>query len=543
MKMLSVMFLMVATSITTTNSQSDYCSFTEKHTMCQYQGPGPACNGKPLARGITEQEKKEILDIHNKLRSKIATGKERRGKPGPQPGASNMKIMVWDEELSRIAQRHADQCKFAHDCSNCRKTSRFGVGQNLYIYKQTLKAPANDWTKAVTDWYDEVALFNKKDVEPFKFSSPTGHYTQVVWSETDKVGCGATSYKDGQWYATLYTCNYGPNGNFIRGQMYKQGAPCSDCNNGESCSNQYPGLCVSGVSSKATYKNVTLQTTTQPPRTTTFRTTTKRTTTTRPTTTTTPKPAPAFNPSKPVNRIQPVNRIAPEPYDAINRKNIKKTTTTKTTSTTTTRRTTTRKTTPRRTTTTRRTTPRSVLFKKKTTTTAPLTPESNTVIVESGNKKINNGELLFSCQFKSREKKCVMRDRAKPWRVFTEAGNSYKMVTLEKGDTGEFYFKSLIAPPASKLACLDFRFKKFTSDGSDNVLSVLAWPYRGKPGKVTIKQESPDLDTWVRAQVTFKNVDRDFLLMFRARGPRSRGAQMTIAVDNVVVTAGRCVEI
>ena len=66
---------------------------------------------------------------------------------------------------------------------------------------------------------------------------------QVVWSETDKVGCGATSYKDGQWYATLYTCNYGPNGNFIRGQMYKQGAPCSDCNNGESCSNQYPGLC------------------------------------------------------------------------------------------------------------------------------------------------------------------------------------------------------------------------------------------------------------------------------------------------------------
>ena len=56
-----------------------------------------------------------------------------------------------------------------------------------------------------------------------------------------------------------------------------------------------------------------------------------------------------------------------------------------------------------------------------------------------------------------------MRDRAKPWRVFTEAGNSYKMVTLEKGDTGEFYFKSLIAPPASKLACLDFRFKKFTS--------------------------------------------------------------------------------
>ena len=64
---------------------------------------------------------------------------------------------------------------------------RFGVGQNLYIYKQTLKAPANDWTAAVTDWYDEVALFRNKDVQPFAFSTATGHYTQVVWSTTDKV--------------------------------------------------------------------------------------------------------------------------------------------------------------------------------------------------------------------------------------------------------------------------------------------------------------------------------------------------------------------
>ena len=56
---------------------------------------------------------------------------------------------------------------------------RFGVGQNLYIYKQTLKAADNDWVKAVTDWYDEVALFRNRDVEPFSFSLETGHYTQV----------------------------------------------------------------------------------------------------------------------------------------------------------------------------------------------------------------------------------------------------------------------------------------------------------------------------------------------------------------------------
>ena len=95
----------------------------------------------------------------------------------------------------------------------------------------------------MTDWYDEVEIFSNKHVEPFKFSTPTGHYTQVVWADTDKVGCGATSYRDGKWFATLYTCNYGPNGNFIRGQMYADGAACSQCSSGSSCSSQYPGLC------------------------------------------------------------------------------------------------------------------------------------------------------------------------------------------------------------------------------------------------------------------------------------------------------------
>ena len=41
----------------------------------------------------------------------------------------------------------------------------------------------------------------------------TGHYTAMVWSNTKKVGCGVTEYKDGKWFAKLYTCNYGPAGN------------------------------------------------------------------------------------------------------------------------------------------------------------------------------------------------------------------------------------------------------------------------------------------------------------------------------------------
>ena len=69
---------------------------------------------------------------------------------------------------------------------------------------------------------------------------------------------------------------------------------------------------------------------------------------------------------------------------------------------------------------------------------------------------------------------------------------------------------------------------------------MLAWPNRGKPGKVTIEQDSPDSQTWVRAQVTFKNVDRQFLLMMRARGVRA--GSLVLAVDSVLVTSGRCQE-
>ena len=56
---------------------------------------------------------------------------------------------------------------------------RFAVGQNLYIYRMMNRAPNNDWTRAITDWYDEVTLYSNEDVDRWKYHSETGHYTQV----------------------------------------------------------------------------------------------------------------------------------------------------------------------------------------------------------------------------------------------------------------------------------------------------------------------------------------------------------------------------
>jgi len=150
----------------------DYCSITPQHTLCSIdQSPGSHCNGDHLARGVTPQEIQEILEVHNRYRSQVALGLETRGKPGPQAGAANMRELIWDAELAKVAQAHADQCRFAHDCTNCRKVERFDVGQNLYIYKQSRSLSPNDWDSAITSWYDEVELFNRKHVEPFQFFS------------------------------------------------------------------------------------------------------------------------------------------------------------------------------------------------------------------------------------------------------------------------------------------------------------------------------------------------------------------------------------
>jgi len=80
-----------------------------KFTICSYwklyiftfsgkKGIGPQC-GISLNQGFTESEKLKIVEMHNKLRSKLASGDEKRGQPGPQGPAADMMELVWDDEV------------------------------------------------------------------------------------------------------------------------------------------------------------------------------------------------------------------------------------------------------------------------------------------------------------------------------------------------------------------------------------------------------------------------------------------------------------
>jgi hypothetical protein len=83
-----------------------------------------------------------------------------------------------------------------------------------------------------------------ENVEICRFSVVTGHYSQMIWADTNRVGCGFTSYRDnGTLETNLYVCNYGPAGNFIGLPSYKVGRPCSQCPTNSACGSRFTHLC------------------------------------------------------------------------------------------------------------------------------------------------------------------------------------------------------------------------------------------------------------------------------------------------------------
>lgn len=120
--------------------------------------------------GVTEEEKVQILESHNRLRSSVANGRVAN-----QPGAENMQEMVWDDELAVRAQEWAEQCIFEHDPS--RYLDRFTMGQNLAIIWSTIPLADDDgdFPSRIQNWFNEV----RKYAWGASWSPATGHYSQV----------------------------------------------------------------------------------------------------------------------------------------------------------------------------------------------------------------------------------------------------------------------------------------------------------------------------------------------------------------------------
>lgn len=118
-----------------------------------------------------------------------------------------------DDTLNQSAQAWAQTIAAKGDLEH--STNRNNVGENIYWGGDS----ANLGSAAVQDWYSEIKDY---DYNKPVFSSATGHFTQVVWKGSTKVGCGAApgpATIEGTKYDGFYVvCQYAPAGN-VEGQF------------------------------------------------------------------------------------------------------------------------------------------------------------------------------------------------------------------------------------------------------------------------------------------------------------------------------------
>ena len=147
-----------------------------------------------------------IVTAHNKWRAEV--GVKEKLSYSPELAASSQ---VWANKLQQ-----SNDCKMKHSAAN-------GYGENLFW------ASAMNWSdgrkelqkvspKHVVDsWGSEKADYNyaKNSCTAGKMC---GHYTQVVWRGTQKVGCAMAVCEDSQ--QQVWVCQYQPAGNWVGKKPY-----------------------------------------------------------------------------------------------------------------------------------------------------------------------------------------------------------------------------------------------------------------------------------------------------------------------------------
>ncbi|UMM31548.1 hypothetical protein L5515_005701 [Caenorhabditis briggsae] len=150
---------------------------------------------KVAAGGFSRKAQDAIVEIHNKLRSKLALGIY-KAKGSKMPPAMDMLEMSWDDTIARSAQEFADTCPMSH-----RENYKNKYGENIYRAFSSAE---------VKEDLGEYGLIASKKWE----------------AEFNKFG----------WESRTYgICNYQKKGNVKGLEVYKEGKTCSSCPSNTSC--------------------------------------------------------------------------------------------------------------------------------------------------------------------------------------------------------------------------------------------------------------------------------------------------------------------
>ncbi|CAN6685434.1 unnamed protein product [Malus baccata var. baccata] len=137
-----------------------------------------------------QNTRQDYLNSHNAARAAVGVGP-----------------LTWDDNVARYAQNYANQrvgdCNLVH--------SKGPYGENLAMSTGDLSG-----TAAVDLWVKEKADYSYKS-NSCAAGKVCGHYTQVVWRKSARVGCAKVRCSSG---GTFIGCNYDPPGNYVGEKPY-----------------------------------------------------------------------------------------------------------------------------------------------------------------------------------------------------------------------------------------------------------------------------------------------------------------------------------
>ncbi len=160
--------------------------------------PGKRNKAKP--KKIKGKEKglmKGITEAHNKYRRKTGGG---------------LPELVWDKNMAAYAQKWANYLKRTNGCRMKHRRGSYKkrrYGENL-AWSGGGELEPDD---VVGMWYREIKDY---DYKTNTCSGMCGHYTQVIWKTTKKLGCAMAKCGNDE----VWVCNYSPPGNIVGRRPY-----------------------------------------------------------------------------------------------------------------------------------------------------------------------------------------------------------------------------------------------------------------------------------------------------------------------------------
>jgi hypothetical protein len=121
--------------------------------------------------------------------------------------------------LAASAQKYIDQCTSTsgtlvdHNPNRSLNFSTY-IGENIYASSGNI----GNVSLSVQSWWNENQFFNF-DSNSCQNGQVCGHYTQVVWASSVRLGC-SRQFCSSLTFKYNILCDYGPGGNYAAQQPY-----------------------------------------------------------------------------------------------------------------------------------------------------------------------------------------------------------------------------------------------------------------------------------------------------------------------------------